>query len=507
MARLTLHFCSSNEAAALERSEFVGFSLSEVLVSTRGGVSLEASQGTFPWTQAVRALCILLVTYKWSESCLSPKEQEASAELSGERGSLAASLDSAISKSTQWLVDMFGLDSSGISNIRRLVRRANPERKRPGPVVVRISPAALKRGDIRIFLDSNELFTEEEFRALRNRLSWHPVNQPRAAARNDDHADGQVSKGSKGNGGTLSFSAPVRVGVCSFIPFYHGKQSSSQALKEENALQDGRRLRMFLFNDGYGVGVVRGQYCCLSVADFLMQRRTSHLAFLQLDSLSPAGSNFNIRDIPVVAPSSVPYVMSVHYFCDPCGSVSELQRICMAEPSILGITDDPDTGPPQHRTIDAFESIDRQIDYKDAVDKLVFGRVTYYASWANVLAVITKPQIEQVLILEKLEIELQHLWYKIHHFLESLGGAHCTITRLGSRNMEKYQRYFDEIRTHYHAFRMIRPTAATDVVALRTCLAKTSKIDALFGELARFFENGWSAEKQRVRASQKASGA
>jgi hypothetical protein len=38
---------------------------------------------------------------------------------------------------------MFGVDSLGISMLRRLVMRTNPERKRPGPVVLCFSNIAI----------------------------------------------------------------------------------------------------------------------------------------------------------------------------------------------------------------------------------------------------------------------------------------------------------------------------------------------------------------------------
>jgi hypothetical protein len=170
------------------------------------------------------------------------------------------------------------------------------------------------------------------------------------------------------------------------------------------------------------------------------------------------------------------------------GTVPEVQRICMAEPSIIGITDDPDVHVPESGEGFDVGPLHDRVSLASSVEKLSFGTVSYYASWANVLAVLTKTQVEQPLILETLQIELQHLWFKIYNCLETVGRLIPRITRLAEPDMEKWARHFEEIQVQYHNFRMIRPTAPTDVVALRKCLVSTSKIDLLFEELTRHFQ-------------------
>jgi hypothetical protein len=70
---------------------------------------------------------------------ISSRLDEGRTVLAGARGSSIASLDYAISKQPCWLTDMFGTDSFGISLVRRLILRTNPERKRPGPVFLSLN--------------------------------------------------------------------------------------------------------------------------------------------------------------------------------------------------------------------------------------------------------------------------------------------------------------------------------------------------------------------------------
>lgn len=89
----------------------------------------------FQWTRAVQALSILLL-----RSAASTNRVAGPAPfLSSDEHSSVASLDYAVSKAPQWIQDMFGWDSNGDPLIKRLIRRINPERKRPGPVLLSLN--------------------------------------------------------------------------------------------------------------------------------------------------------------------------------------------------------------------------------------------------------------------------------------------------------------------------------------------------------------------------------
>jgi hypothetical protein len=81
--------------------------------------------------------------------------------IKGGGGSLAASLDYAISKQPMWLTEMFGCDQSGISLIRRMVLRTNPERKRPGPTVLSVNERFMPLASISIMIDGVKASREE----------------------------------------------------------------------------------------------------------------------------------------------------------------------------------------------------------------------------------------------------------------------------------------------------------------------------------------------------------
>jgi len=124
-----------------------------------GGAYRQA--GSFQWSSAVRALALLAV------KALSTPEHPF---IQGEGGSLAASLDYALSKQPEWLTDLFGCDREGISYARRCILRTNPERKRPGPVVLAFNLVYLPISAIQVYV-SGQLATPEELILLENSLS------------------------------------------------------------------------------------------------------------------------------------------------------------------------------------------------------------------------------------------------------------------------------------------------------------------------------------------------
>jgi len=153
---LQLRF-SSITNPELDRFEFVN-SVGARQVSVRGrdgGALARASTGTFPWTRAVKALSVLVLrTY------LSHVDEGVIPVISGYRGSMAASLDYALSKEPQWIVDLFGTDSSGRASARRLVKRTNPECKRPGPVFLGLNEHLIDASSIEIIVGGERINSE-----------------------------------------------------------------------------------------------------------------------------------------------------------------------------------------------------------------------------------------------------------------------------------------------------------------------------------------------------------
>lgn len=149
MRQLKLFF----NGGQLSQIEFHNGAPGDVRVCVRGKCAgAYARAGSFQWTSAVRGLSLLLV-----RAC----DASQSPTLHGDAGSLAASLDYAISKEPMWLTDMFGYDSDGVCTARRIVLRTNTERKRPGPTVVSLNHRYLRSDCISIFTDGRRCSRED----------------------------------------------------------------------------------------------------------------------------------------------------------------------------------------------------------------------------------------------------------------------------------------------------------------------------------------------------------
>ena len=106
---------------------------------------------SFQWTSAVQGLAVLLLKTRacFIRGYSQPIARQAI--LLGGAGSLASSLDYAISKQPAWMLDCFGTDSSGSSLLKRVLRITNPNRKRGGNVALAINSKALELEDICIY--------------------------------------------------------------------------------------------------------------------------------------------------------------------------------------------------------------------------------------------------------------------------------------------------------------------------------------------------------------------
>lgn len=158
MDSLRLHFVGSEEPSLFKTE----FSSGEVRVSSVRGKTSGAfsGQGTFHWSSAVRAMSILAL-----KTALAVRGAECEPMIVGERGSLAASLDYAISKETHWLIDMFGTDGRN-PLFRKVFSRTNSGRKRAGPVAVSFSKRLFSESAIEIRLNSIQQKEVEQLQAL-----------------------------------------------------------------------------------------------------------------------------------------------------------------------------------------------------------------------------------------------------------------------------------------------------------------------------------------------------
>ncbi len=169
MTKFVLEFCIEDGRPSLSRTMFHPSGSSKAIECVRGGLSPRRDIQTFPWSSAVHALAVLMVRHVLSPYAEAPTPL-IGGEIAGEDGSPAASLDYAIGKKNAWLMDMFGTDIEGVPVLRRLVRRINPERKRPGPVQIIVSPVQLSPQSIEIRINGQMVNERERLHALLRQL-------------------------------------------------------------------------------------------------------------------------------------------------------------------------------------------------------------------------------------------------------------------------------------------------------------------------------------------------
>jgi hypothetical protein len=166
--KILLHFSGAEEPALEEVTFSYDPALGEI-TSIRGrsaGAGIQS--GNFAWSPAVKALTVLLL--RTSEHALRGGTIDSTPPLEGTAGSLASSLDYAFAKNPAWLSDMFGCDTGGEPYARKLILRTNPERKRPGPVVLSINRYVLDPKLIRVLLDGLDVVDPATLREMANRI-------------------------------------------------------------------------------------------------------------------------------------------------------------------------------------------------------------------------------------------------------------------------------------------------------------------------------------------------
>jgi hypothetical protein len=150
---LELHFAGNSDVQLIE-TRFEGPWTKAPTVAIRGKtLGAFKNVGTFQWTSAVRALCVLSIRAVIAKS----SHDAIPAQLSGLRASLAASLDYALSKQPGWVRELCGADTQGDAYMRKLIIRTNPERKRAGPVILALNERVLRAEDIRVFWERKEI--------------------------------------------------------------------------------------------------------------------------------------------------------------------------------------------------------------------------------------------------------------------------------------------------------------------------------------------------------------
>lgn len=146
----------------LVRSEFRPSGATDPLVSIRGKTAGAYTRcGSFQWTSGVRAVCAAFLRYTLSEA-----SARVDYCLIGTKGSLAASLDYALSKGPAWIGEMFGATPGGGLYGKRLFRITNPNRKRPGPVALSVNKNLIAGGDVQVYWNNRRVTDASDLGAI-----------------------------------------------------------------------------------------------------------------------------------------------------------------------------------------------------------------------------------------------------------------------------------------------------------------------------------------------------
>jgi hypothetical protein len=164
MFKIKLTFCSGNTVELFRVDCSLGGAAP--LTSVRGRTTgAYRGVGTFNWSSAVRAMACLFLKAK-----LIDENDRVEPLLIGGAGSLAVSLDYALTKRPVWLVDMFGESENGRILARRLFRVTNSHRKRSGPVAISLNSHTCPQHCVEIVLDGTIVSSSETLGAMLARI-------------------------------------------------------------------------------------------------------------------------------------------------------------------------------------------------------------------------------------------------------------------------------------------------------------------------------------------------
>ncbi len=169
--QLTFSFAQSSSVVELVETSFIANDKTREFRSVRGKTSgAYADFGSFQWTSAVRALCELFLRFK-----ISAQDREetphSSAIMAGGVGSAAASLNYAIQKQPQWLLDMFGVDGRGVPTLRRLVYCSNPSLKRVGGTAITVNPRIVNQTNLHFLINGKIIEDTQDLSSLKNLIA------------------------------------------------------------------------------------------------------------------------------------------------------------------------------------------------------------------------------------------------------------------------------------------------------------------------------------------------
>jgi uncharacterized caspase-like protein len=273
-----------------------------------------------------------------------------------------------------------------------------------------------------------------------------------------------------------------------FIPFYLGtneKTFSSAKYLEFPCLQIDKS-RVIYFNDGFVTFILQEDRLYKDVVDFLVHRRMSHLSILEQSSWVTrllVGLQSQDSPNPLISqmPSQLCYVMSIHAVRSLNLDIPEGTFKLLTEPSIIGVTDDPNQKILQTEE-ELYSLSDQEIKTmaESHINIIRSKTVTFYSGWANVIVDIKTPDNNDLEALISQEVILQKLWYKLFLFSESLSGLHNRFEELDCEKIKEMRKEVFKLKLEYSQFIKTEPTGSTLINSLKEDLIKTSKVESMY---------------------------
>lgn len=159
--------CQGNlaNAVAFKNGSVQGLS---VIVRSGGALATVKAKGQFRWTSAVRSLTALLAYHK--AAAFRSQANGQPLRLFGTRGSAVVSLDDALFKEPNWILDLFGVDSKGRALSKRLFNRVGLKFAEKNFTGLALRESFLAVQDIHFLVGERELTCADELLSFANSL-------------------------------------------------------------------------------------------------------------------------------------------------------------------------------------------------------------------------------------------------------------------------------------------------------------------------------------------------
>jgi hypothetical protein len=287
---------------------------------------------------------------------------------------------------------------------------------------------------------------------------------------------------------------PIEVRATRFIPFYLAPAKGSPLFGRQTNATVAKRIgnnlaranvpgfsEVRLSADGVGVLCLRESQTLSSPIEFARLRRERHQQLIQanhlLDGLRPHTSNPLFKKVP----PGIDYVMSVHQVLN-AHELPVTHLYAMAEPSLIGITDDPKIDPADEPAAHHALATLRTAEAMKRVVPVPTKRNSYYVSWSNVLLCDPEPQSSDYALLEDLEFALQRLWYKLYFF-----SKHASLCLENTRryDVRKCKAMIRSALGEYLSFAEYNSVGSSHSNQLKAELIRTSEIGAIADALGQ----------------------